>query len=75
MKPPHEVNDAEHAVAIANAMLKALDFDGSLVARGLCHLAVTLADNPAARVALAKEMLALARQLEPSPPLFVRQWH
>jgi hypothetical protein len=74
MQPPHEVNDAEHAVAIANAMLKALDFDGGLVARGLCHLAVTLADNPAAKAALAKEMLQLAKQIEPRLPLYVR-WH
>jgi hypothetical protein len=74
MQPPHEVNDAEHAVAIANAMLKALDFDGGLVARGLCHLAVTLADNPAAKAALAKEMLQLAKQIEPRLPLCVR-WH
>jgi hypothetical protein len=74
MQPPHEVNDAEHAVAIANAMLKAMDFDGGLVARGLCHLAVTLADNPAAKAALAKEMLQLAKQIEPRLPLYVR-WH
>jgi len=74
MQPPHEVNDAEHAVAIANAMLKALDFDGGLVARGLCHLAVALADNPAAKAALAKEMLQLAKQIEPHLPLCVR-WH
>jgi len=75
---PHDQaqQDTEHATAIANEMLKALDYNASVCARGLCHLAIVLVDrDPAAKVALAQTMLKLARELEPRLPLYVRQWH
>jgi hypothetical protein len=70
MSPDDRITrEARHCADITNlawAMMRAQDFDAVGCATGVCIMAtVMIGSDPAARTALATEMLRLARELDP----------
>ena len=60
------VEDAQHVVDVANAVMRARAYDATSTSIGLAVIATTVAgDDQMARTTLAIAMLKMARELDP----------